>query len=433
MPGSNGSMNSGAARTTAGFMNNPAFERSRYYQARVRSGVFGALSKKMGQTFGENSGTERSENLTKSAAFLRVEKKQGDTHNWTMEKVLKGPPTFGDRVPETAGTLGFLHAEVVLHKTRSPAFQVPADMEQIRMHGSVDVDFPQAIRDQTSKWHGEAIAHESIITALKGASDNLLSSAANGGRAVDLGRGAGIAVSPLNAIVLGTGKIGGATLAARETALYNAITALSTGTAGHLISTAAIQEIGEELSTANTGMVGVDIGGKEMYYMVLPSICRLQLIGQTAIAALGAQYVSAWGTKSPLLQMEPLVIGNIIVFFDNYLSKYSPDVTGTTPAIVWGKDTTDFQSWGYADLSSAQKARGVGLVFGARAILEATNGSIEYTEAEGKHKTSMELSSMIKRSMVRASWVDKQDTSALPLDYGTMAFCFAHKGIKHGA
>ena len=425
---SNGNLNIGASRTVAGFMNNPAFARSREVQARKKSGFFGNMATKIVENV-VSSRTYRDFQLSKTSAMLLVENTKGDTHNWTMEKVLTGAPSFGDQRPETGGTLGFLHAEVQLNKTRSPAFQLPAEMDQIRAAGSIDINWDSAIRDQVAKWHGEAMAHEHIITALKGASDNLLRTTAEGARALDLGRGAGVQVSPLNFIVRGLGKVTGATLAAREADAISKIGSLSNATASHLLSPNALMELSEEISCAQTEMVGMEIGGEERFFLALPSMARNTLQGAASAIVDYAKYQAAWGKDSPLLQMAKFEIGKFIVIYDDFLNKYSPDVTGAN--IIWGKDTTEFQSWGFGDLTPAQQGRGIGLVFGQKAMLQAYNAGIGYTTDEGPHETSKEISSYVKRSTVRAMWNDKQDASALPKEYGTMAYCFAMKAITH--
>jgi len=431
-------VNIGAARTNAGFLNLPAFERTRLAAARLRSGVFGNLSIKLSTgEYKENSGTERTgTDITKSAAIVRVEKSSGDTHTWTMTKQLKGPPTFGDVQPEKAGFLDFLNAEVVLAKTRSPAFQVAPDMDLQRIRSVTDLtesQYEQELRDQTVKWYADAIPHNTIMAFLKGATDNALQPVTNGGRAINLGRGAGVQVSPLNAIVRGAspdGIITGATLAARETNLKAALANLSASNANHLISTAALQEISEILSTGTILLDPVDIGGEPTFYCILPSVCRLQLLGAGSAAVDYAKYTAAWGKNSPLLKMQPLQVGNLVVFFDNILSKYAPDVTGSE--IVWGKNTTNFQSWGYKDLTAAQKGRGIGIILGRRALLEASYKGITYTQDEGPHGTSKEISSYVKDSMVRAMWVDKSDSAVMPIDQGSLLFGFAYKGITNG-
>ena len=245
---------------------------------------------------------------------------------------------------------------------------------------------------------------------------------------MDLGRGAGVQVSPLNAIVLGTGLIGGATLAARETNLKAAIGALSTANAKHLISTRALQLVSEQLSTGNTLIEALDIGGEARYICVLPSICRLQIMGADSAMVDYAKYTAAWGKDSPLLKMRPLEVGCLTILFDDILSKYAPDVTGGE--IVWGKSTTKFQSWGYGDLTGNQLTRGVGVILGRKAILEATNKGIEYTTATEDHDTAKEISSFVKRSMQRAMWFDKQDASVMPFDQSSLLLSFAHTGIQ---
>ena len=429
----NGVMSIGAAPN---FLNNPAFERNRLRQARLRSGVFGLLSTNFKEgEYSENSGTERGTDLSKSAAILRVEKTQGDTHNWTMEKVLRGAPTFGDSAPEKGGSLDFMNAKLVLHKTRAPAWQLPADMDLQRLSSVLDINHEQALREWHVKWHADAIAHETICAFLKGASDNVLSLPSVGGRGIDMGLGAGVQVSPMNIIVRGVGKVSGATLALREADLKTKIGMISNGNAQHLLTIQALQEISEELSTGSTLLDPVEIGGEGKFYCILPGVCRQMLIG-AGVTGLGggmidyAKYTAAWGKDSPLLQMRPLEVGNLVIFFDNILSKYAPDVSGSST--VWGKATTNFQSWGYADLTAAQMVRGVGVIMGKRALLEATNKGIKYTTNEGPHETAREISSYVKRSMMRAQWTDPNDSGSLPVDQANLLFMFAYKGITHG-
>lgn len=425
----NGNLTIGAARTTAGFMNNPAFTRAREKQARQRSGFFGNMGKRIKETFGSSS-TDREMKLATSAAMVRIEKTQGDTHNWTMQKALKGRPTFGDQRPETGPTLGFLHAETVLHKTRSMAVPLPADMDQIRAASTIDINWDASVRDELMQWNGDYLAHEIITTTLMGASPNLLRPTTEGARAIDLGRGAGVQVSPKNIIVRGLGKVSGATLAAREADAISKIGSLSTATAAHLLTPKSLMELSEELSSAQTEMVGLDIGGEEKFLLCLPSISRNALQGHDSALVDYAKYTAAWGKDSPLLRMAKFEIGKFVVFYDDILNKYMPDVTGSN--IIWGKNTTEFQSWKREDLTTAQKGRGVGIIYGQKAILQAYKAGIEYTVAEGDHETSKEIATMVRRSSVRAMWKDKQDIAALPEEYGTMLFVYAEKGITHG-
>jgi hypothetical protein len=429
----NGVTNIGPAGSATGYLNNPAYERQRSRQARLRSGVFGNLSFQMQDgDKGENSGTERpGMDVLKSAAIVRVEKTAGDKHIWTMTKQLKGKPTFGDQLPEKGGMLDFLNAEVTLNKVKAPAWQIPADMDLQRLNSVTDLSveqYQQELKEHHIRWHADRIAHQAISTFLNGASDNLRQPTSAGGRGLDLGRGAGVQVSPLNSIVLGAGKTSGATLAARESSLKTNIGALSTSNSKHLISTRALQLVSEELSTGGTLIEALDIGGEARYICVLPSMCRLQLLGADSTLVDYAKYTAAWGKDSPLLKMSPIEVGCLTILFDNVLSKYAPDVTGSE--IVWGKATTDFQSWSYSDLSGASLNRGVGVILGRRAMMEATNKGIMYTTEEGPHESSKEISSYVKDSMQRAMWFDKQDASVMPFDQSSLLLCFAHTGVS---
>lgn len=430
MAAPNGLATIGAPGTAAGFLNTPTFQRRAVFEMRRKS-VFGPLSRVMK---GKTSGSEPSDrgiDPSKTAAVLVQELDRGQRVNWTMEKVLKGAPTFGDRVPEKGGYLDFLHTSVDLNLVKSPAFQVKGEFEQFKQESTLDGTDEARIKNQLIMWNAQYYAHDHYISFLKGATDNLLSPSANGGMAVDLGRGAGVQVSPMNVLVRGTGFIGGATLAARESNLKSAIAGLSTSTAGHFLTIEGLQEISEEVSAVSGKFEGIDMGGQEKFLLILPSIARLHLMGVGSSLAEVAKYTMPLTADHPYFRFNPLQVGKLVVLFDDTLAKYSPDVTGSE--IVWGKSTTNAQSWEYPDLSAAQKGRGIGLLMGAGSLLTAQAKQMKFTEEFGEHEVGHEIATKTYRSIVRKMFYDKQDSSVLPVDQSSMLIVFSMLSPKHGA
>lgn len=425
----------GEARTAAGFLNLPSIAMEQNFEMRRKS-VFGPLSQPIkGKTAASNT-TDSRQDISKTEAVQTkmLGPKDGDEVNWTLVKNLKGPVTMGDRVPTKGGYLDFWHNKMRVNMAKCPAFQIPGTMDLSRLEPNLFESYKPLLTGQVNLWWAQWFAHQMYMGFLRGADDTLLAPVSNGGLNVDLGAGAGKQVSPLNVLVRGQGMIGGATLAARETAIKSAIGSLSTSTAGHKLTLAALSELSEELSTSGRYM-GVDVGGEEKFYLVLPSLARNALQGVSSTLVDFSKYQAAWGADHPLLKMVSLSIGKLLVIYDDSLARYNPDVTG--PDIVWGKAQTgqdnDFQNWEYSDLTTAQKKNGIGLVLGASALREATRDRLEYTEEKGPHGVGQEISAKKQGSVIRSQWRDMQDTSKLPFDQSSMLFCFAMEGLTHGA
>ena len=424
----------GEARSAAGWLNTPSIQMEENYEMRRKS-VFGALSTPIkGKTNGRNS-TDSTQDISKTEAVqsIALGPNDGDEVNWTIVKKLSGPVTMGDRVPTKGGYMDFWHNKMRINMSKCPAFQVPGVMDLSRLEPKLFAKYKPLLTSQINLWWAEWFAHQMYMAFLRGADDTLLAPVNNGGLNVDLGAGAGKQVSPLNVLVRGQGMIGGATLAARETNIKSAFGALSTANANHKISLKALSALSEELSGGP--YMGIDVGGEEKFFLVLPSLVRNTLQGPDSTLVDFAKYQAAWGDKHPLLHMTSLSIGKLLVIYDDSLSRYCPDVTGSD--IVWGKAQTgvdnEFSNWAYSDLTAAQKKNGIGLVLGASAIREATRDRLEYTEEFGEHKVGHEVSARKQGSAIRSQWRDMQDSSKLPFDQSSMLFGFAMEGLDHGA
>jgi len=422
--GPNGLPTIGAAGTVTGWLNQPSNQRKTQYQVRRRS-IFGPLSQTVKGKVAAEGQASRGVDPSKTAAVSVQELSQGDEVRWSMEKVLSGIPTFGDRVPNKGGYLDWLHASTKLNLVKSPAFQVKGEFERMKQASTIDTNDAEAIRSQLVLWNATQYAHDHYIAFLKGATDNLLQPVSNGGVGLDLGRGAGVQVSPLNAIVAGSGVIGGSTLAARESNLKSAIGSLSTATASHLMSIGFLQNVSEEMSTSGK-YLGIGDGQGEEFWCILPSQARIDLFGIGSTVADYSKYTMPLSESHPLFRFSPIKVGKLSIIFDDMLAKYAPDVSGSE--IVWGKSSYAPQEWDRADLSTAQKNRGIGLVMGASSLLCAVAKSMSFTEAKGDHDVGWEIATKTYRSLTRPMFFDKQDSSKLPIDQSSMLIAFAMKG-----
>lgn len=424
----------GEARSAAGWLNTPSIQMEENYEMRRKS-VFGALSTPIkGKTSGRNP-TDSQQDISKTEAVQSISlgPNEGDEIDWTIVKKLSGPVTMGDRVPTKGGYMDFWHNKMRLNMSKCPAFQIPGELDLARLEPNLFQKYRPLLTAQINLWWAEWYAHQMYMAILRGADDTLLGPVSNGGLNVDLGAGAGKQVSPLNVLIRGQGMIGGATLAARETNIKNGFGALSTANANHKISLNALSEVSEELSGGP--YMGVDVGGEEKFFCILPSVVRNTLQGPNSTLVDFAKYQAAWGATHPLLKMTSLSIGKLLVIYDDSLSRLNPDVSGSD--IVWGKAQTgvdnEFSNWSYADLTTAQKKNGIGLILGASAIREATRDRLEFTEEKGPHGVGHEISAKKKGSAIRSQWRDMQDSSKLPFDQSSMLFGFALEGLTHGA
>lgn len=425
----------GEARSAAGFLNTPSIAMEQNFEMRRKS-IFGALSTPIkGITSGRNS-TDSTQDISKTAAVQTkmLGPNDGDEVDWTIVRTLTGPVTMGDRVPSKGGYMDFWHNKMRINMSKCPAFQLPGEMDLNRLEPNLFEKYKPLLTKQINLWWAQWYAHQMYMAFLRGADDTLLAPVSNGGLNVDLGAGAGKQVSPLNVLVRGQGVIGGATLAARESNIKSAVGSLSTSNANHKLTLAALSELSEELSTSGK-YEGVDVGGEEKFFLALPSIARNALQGVSSTLVDFAKYQAAWGANHPLLRATSLSVGKLLVIYDDSLSRYFPDVSGSD--IVWGKAQTgvdnEFQSWEYADLSTAQKSHGIGLVLGASAIREATRDRMSYTEEKGPHGVGHEISAKKQGSAIRSQWRDMQDATKLPFDQSSMLFCYASEGLTHGA
>lgn len=425
----------GEARTAAGFLNLASIAMEQNFEMRRKS-VFGPLSQPIkGKTAASNS-TDRGIDISKTEAVQTkmLGPNDGDEINWTLVRKLTGPVTMGDRVPSKGGYMDFWHNKMRINMSKCPAFQIPGKLDLNRLEPHLFEQYKPLLTSQINLWWAQWFAHQMYMAFFRGADDTLLAPVNNGGLNVDLGAGAGKQVSPLNVLVRGQGMIGGATLAARETNIKSAIGSLSTSTAGHKLTLAALSELSEELSTSGRYM-GVDVGGEEKFYLVLPSIARNALQGVSSTLVDFAKYQAAWGNDHPLLKMVSLSVGKLLVIYDDSLARYCPDVTSSD--IVWGKAQTgldnEFQNWEYADLTAAQKKNGIGMVLGASSLREASRDRMEYTEETGPHGVGHEISARKQGSVIRSQWRDMQDSTKLPFDQSSLLFCFAMEGLTHGA
>lgn len=416
-----------AGAATHSYMTNPLQERNMAYEVRPKS-VLGALSRPMkGRTVKSGDG-DRSEDVAMTAAVMRKTITTGDECRFHMLRRLEGPMTAGDKAPAKGGYLSFRHQRVMLNTVRSPAFQVMGEMSRQRI-AEILSDPASATRQELVMWHHEQYWHDAYRAFFKGMSDNLRLPESEGGIALDLGRGAGKQVSPLNAIVFGTGIIGGATLDARETALNTAIDNLSASNAKHRISIAALHALKEALPDLGLTPLRYEGADEERYALILPRLLHGRLTQP------GGDLYSLWqaaevrGPQNPAFGHKAISWGPFIIYEDGVLDKFCPDSSGDE--IVWGSDDLDLRKFKVTD--ATQKTHQPAILLGGGALLEASNDKLRVTEEEGDHETGLEVSGRIKRAIMRSMWDVKDGSNELPIDQSSALVMFAEPGTDFGA
>jgi hypothetical protein len=392
-------------------------EKNIAYEMRHQSAL-GRLSKPVAQkTIG--AGPEaRDIDVGASACIWSKEVTTGDEVRFTMEQAMRGAPSYGDSPVPVGDYLAYLHANFILNMVKTPAVPIQEEMSLQRVKDVISTPDTQ-IRNAITMYMAEEYALEAYSGYLRGASPNLLAAKVDGGRALDLGRGAGKQVSPQNFLIAGNGFTSGTAGAdAFETQLKTDMGTL-TDTTSDYISREFIHNLRYALTQKKIKPVVND--GKPMWYaMVDPDLmARLTAPDGTLYKAwLIAQDRAA---KNPVFGHAEIELDGILFFPDPWLKKFRPDVSGSD--IVWGQtgdDKRDFEPTSKLALMT---------IWGEGCLLEGHNGSVRFTTNTGRHGDNKEIAARIKQSFMRARYVPKDGRSGINIEQGSLTCAFYEPGL----
>lgn len=396
-------------------------EKNISYQYRHKSPL-GKLSKAM-KTKVVGSGPEQREvDVGQSACIHSKEITTGDEARFTMEQQLRGAPSYGDAKVPPGDYLAYLHARVFLNQIKTPAFPLQEEMSEQRAKEVIQNQESQ-MRNAITLYLAEEYVLEAYTGLLKGASPNLLAATVQGGRALDLGRGAGTQVSPQHFIVAGNGFVSG--VAGGNTFETNLKTDLGTltDTTGDYISREFIHNLRAALTQKKIAPTIINEGGSEKWYAMCDPELLTRLTHPTGELYKAWRDAEARGSKNPVFGHAALEIDDIVFFPDYWLKKFRPDISAAGD-LVWGvnqDDKRDFEPTSKIALMT---------ILGNGALLEAHNGAVRMTTDTGFHGDNRTIAARTKQAFMRARYVPKDGRTDINVEQGALVCAFYEPGLQ---
>lgn len=392
-------------------------EKNLSYEFRHRSAL-GKLSKAV-KTKTVGQGPEAREvDIGESACIWSKEITKGDEVRFTLEQQMRGAPTYGDAAVSVGDYLAYLHANVILNQVKTPAIPLPEEMSMQRVVDVISSPESQT-RNSITMYLSEEYVLEAYTGFFKGASPNLLAAKVDGGRALDLGRGAGVQVSPQHFLVAGNGFTSGvAGSAGFETQLKTDLGTL-TATASDRISRDYIHNL--RYALVQKKIAPINFEGRDVWMAPTDPelLARLTAPGGTLYAAwLSAQERSK---SNPAFGHAALEVDDIMFFPDPWLQKFRPDIAGAD--IIWGTAADDKR-----DFVPTSKIA-LMCVWGTGCLLEAHNGSVKVTSDVGFHGDNKTIGARVKQSFMRTRYIPKDGRTAINLEQGGMVVAFYEDGL----
>lgn len=392
-------------------------EKNMAYEYRHRSPL-GKLSKAVKtKTIGEGQ-AQRTIDVGVSAAINYKEVTTGDEVRFTMEQQLRGAPAYGDAAVPLGDYLAYLHANVILNQIKTPAYPLQQEMSMQRV-ADVIASPESQLRNAITMYLSEEYVLECYAGFFKGMSPNLQAAAVDGGRALDLGRGAGVQVSPQHIIVAGNGFVSGvAGSAGFESNLKTDLGTL-TDTAGDYISREFIHNLRAALTQKKISPM--EFEGREVWF----AMCDPELL--TRLTNPNGDLYKAWLTSRERSKTNPvyghveLELDDILFFPDPWLKKFRPEISGSD--IVWGVAQDDKR-----DFEPTAKLAPM-LVWGSQCMLEAHAGAVKMTTDSGFHGDNKTIAARIKQSFMRARYRPKDGRSGINVEQGGLACFFYEPGL----
>ena len=404
----------------------PEMAKNLFYEYRHQS-VIGKLSRPMGEMTIGTGPNSRTIDISSGSAVQSKTITSGDEVRFTLEQTVEGSPTYGDNPVRDGQYVPYLHSNMYVNKTDSPAFPVMEEMSSLRVRDIIKS--PEAsIRKQSTFYMAEQNIYDFYDGFFIGASRNLMASKTDGGRAVDLGAGAGVQVSPENIVVAGYGEIGSSSVvsgtAAYESALLTGLLSLE-NTPGDKISWDLIHQVPYWLQ--NDKKIRPHSGGQndDARYIALTDPYLM-----ARLTRVGGPLHEAWktaqkrGQENPIFTPGAVELGNLTFIPDAYLAKYRPDVSNGT-SIRWG---------GVASSNDRRSLTGTSLIapmviMGANAMFEANSGTMDITEDPGRHGKGRTISAHIKQSYMRSRFVPKDGRTGVVLNQASAVLFFYEDGL----
>jgi len=395
-------------------------EKNIAHEFRFRS-AFGKLSKPMKQMTVGSGPEQRDLDVGESAAIWSKEITSGDEVRFTLEQNMRGAPTYGDAEVRVGDYLAYLHQNIILNKLDTPAVPVIEEMSAQRVKEVIS-NPESRIRGQITMYLAEQYTYDVLDGFFKGMSRNLQEPKANGGRALDLGLGAGVQCSPENFLIAGSGFVSGTGgSSAYETQLVTDLGGLE-DTAGDYITRDFIHNMRYAVSQRKVAPMAETDGRETWYCPTDPHLmARLTKPGMPLFEAW--KFAKERGDKNPVFGHGSLELDGFIFYPEERLKQYRPILTGGT--LLWGSNAPDKRE------VTVTSNIALLMVLGNGAILEGHNGAVNITYDEGRHGKGKTIAGHVKQSFMRAVWKPKDGRAAtVRIQQGSMACAFYEPGLE---
>lgn len=395
-------------------------EKNIAHEFRFRS-AFGKLSKPMKQMTVGSGPEQRDLDVGESAAIWSKEITSGDEVRFTLEQNMRGAPTYGDAEVRVGDYLAYLHQNIILNKLDTPAVPVIEEMSAMRVKEVIS-NPESRIRGQITMYLAEQYTYDVLDGFFKGMSRNLQEAKANGGRALDLGLGAGIQCSPENFLIAGSGFVSGTGgSAAYETQLVSDLGGLE-DTAGDYITRDFIHNMRYAVSQRKVAPMA-ETDGREVWYCPTDPhlMARLTKPGMPLFEAW--KFAKERGDKNPVFGHGSLELDGFIFYPEERLKQYRPILTGGV--LLYGSNAPDKRE------VTVTSNIALMMVLGNGAILEGHNGAVNITYDEGRHGKGKTIAGHVKQSFMRAVWKPKDGrATTVRIQQGSMACAFYEPGLE---
>lgn len=392
-------------------------EKMMAYEFRQKSAV-GRLSKPVKTKVIGTGQDSREIDIGQSACVWTKEITKGDEARFTLEQQMRGTPTFGDAKVGMGDYLAYLHANVKLNKLDTPAVPVPEDMSRQRV-AEVISDPQGQTRNAITMYLAEQYVLDFYEGYLRGASRNLMAATADGGRAIDLGLGAGTQVSPENFLVAGNGFVSGTSgTAGYETQMVTDLGTL-TDSASDYISRDYIHNL--RYAVTQRKIQPVNHEGRDVWFCACDPFLLARISAPNSTLYRDWQQAAARGEKNPVFGHAALEIDDFLFFPDYWLRKFRPDIS--SGSLVWGQSDIDKRDF------EPTSNIGLMLVMGNGCMLEAHNGSVETTVEKGWHGKGLSISGHIKESFMRTRYIPKDGRTGVVINQSSMCVAFYEPGL----
>lgn len=387
-------------------------------QFRFRS-AFGKLSRPMKQVTVGQGQEERLMDVGASACIWSKEITTGDEVRFTLEQNIGGAPTYGDSEVQIGDYLAYLHQNIILNKLDTPAIPVQGEMSRQRVRAVIG-DPNARIRSEITLYLAEQYIYDVLDGHFRGASINLMAARTKGGRALDLGLGAGVQVSPENFLVKGDGFVSGVTgTAGYETALE---AALGTLAGGDEINRNYVHQLRAALTDRKIAPTNLEGSQDEKWYAAVDPDLMTRLTNPGGDLATLWEQSRERASGNPVFGHGAVELDDIIFFPEQRLKQYRPKLLA--PGVVWGTTSEDKRE--YAPASDDNISLMV--IMGNGAMLEGHNGSVDITFEGGFHGKGQSIAGHIKQSFMRARWLPQDGRSGEVLNQSSLTVAFYETG-----